>query len=472
MGEGVSVQHEYTVKGVYHAVLTVSDRAIGGLTNSSMPLAISVGNYAPVPTILTPLSTDTYKAGQTISFTGTGTDVEDGDLPASAFHWSFLFGHNTHFHNFIGPVDGTTSGSFNIPLTGETDPNQYYRVFLTVTDSEGLSTTTHVDVRPVLTTFKLDSNIAGAQLLIDGWPLTAGSSVTGVAGMTRTIEAPLTQIIGGTMYRFVGWSEAQRRSTTLRRPTRRRPSWPSIRPFLWPRLTLALRRRTSLAGQKLTYRVTVTNVGTQTWKAKGTTRIRLGVYFGGASDAVGDWIGTPMLLTLSKDLAPGKTATFTVKTTAPSTPGDYVLRNRLVQDPNGWFDTMDRVSMRVDTLKATYGQTPPTTWGAGQSQQYSITVTNTGSATWHSSGPQRVQLGVYFGGKSDTPPTVAKGLQLFALPADVLPGESATFSIVVTAPTKAGSYTLRQRLVSDDLGWLADMRRRPSPSKHCRLNMG
>ena len=129
MGEGVSVQHEYTVKGVYHAVLTVSDRAIGGLTNSSMPLAISVGNYAPVPTILTPLSTDTYKAGQTISFTGTGTDVEDGDLPASAFHWSFLFGHNTHFHNFIGPVDGTTSGSFNIPLTGETDPNQYYRVF-------------------------------------------------------------------------------------------------------------------------------------------------------------------------------------------------------------------------------------------------------------------------------------------------------------------------------------------------------
>ena len=115
--------------------------------------------------------------------------------------------------------------------------------------------------------------------------------------------------------------------------------------------------------------------------------------------------------------------------------------------------------MRVDTLKATYGQIPPTTWGAGQSQQYSITVTNTGTATWHSSGPQRVQLGVYFGGKSDTPPTVAKGLQLFALPADVLAGQSATFNIVVTAPTKAGSYTLRQRLVSDDLGWFADMQK-------------
>jgi glucose/arabinose dehydrogenase len=458
-GEGVSVEHTYTVKGVYSAVLTVSDRAVGGLTNSSMPLSISVGNYAPVPTITTPLSTDTYKAGQTISFSGAATDVEDGDLPVSAFHWSFLFGHNTHFHNFIGPMDGTTSGSFTIPLTGETDPNQYYRILLTVTDSEGLSTTTHVDVRPVLTTFKLDSNIAGAQLLIDGSPLTAGSSVTGVAGMTRTIEAPLTQIIGGTMYKFVGWSDsggAQHDIATPDQATTYTAQYQAV-PLA---ATYASTAPTHvLVGQKLTYKVTVTNIGTQTWKAKGTTRVRLGVYFGGTSDAVGDWISPPILLTLSKDIAPGKSATFTVKIAAPATAGDYVLRNRMVQDPGTLFDTMDRVSLRVDTLKATYAPTPPTTWGAGQSQQYSVTVTNTGTATWHASGPQRVQLGVYFGGKSDTPPTVAKGLQLFALPADVLAGQSATFDILVTAPKKAGSYTLRQRLVSDDLGWFADMQK-------------
>jgi len=31
-----------------------------------------------------------------------------------------------------------------IPTTGETDPDQYYRILLTVTDSQGLSATTHV----------------------------------------------------------------------------------------------------------------------------------------------------------------------------------------------------------------------------------------------------------------------------------------------------------------------------------------
>jgi hypothetical protein len=39
----------------------------------------------------------------------------------------------------------------------------------------------------------------------------------------------------------------------------------------------------------------------------------------------------------------------------------------------------------------------------------------------------------------------------------LLPGQSATFSIDVTAPAKAGSYTLRQRMVHETLGWFAEM---------------
>ncbi len=456
-GEGAIVQHEYTIKGTYNVVLTVSDRPLGGLSNSSMPLAITAGNHAPVPTITMPLATDKFVAGQTISFAGTATDFEDADLPASAFHWSFLFGHNTHFHDFIGPIDGTTSGSFVIPLTGETDPDQYYRIFLTVTDSEGLSTTTHVDVRPVLTTFTLASNITGAKLLIDGSPVTAGTGITGVVGMTRTLEAPLTQIVSGVMYRFVGWSDggdAQHAISTPDEPTTYTAQYESI-PLAATYSSTALTH--VLVGQKLNYKVTVTNVGTQTWSAKGASRVRLAVYFGGASDAVGDWIAPPTLLTLSKNIAPGKSFTFNVKTTAPAAPGDYVLRNRLVQDPGIYFDTMNRVNLRIDRLTATYDAAPPTVWGAGMTQHYSITVTNTGTATWRVSGPDRVQLGVYFGGKSDIPPTVAKGLQLFSLPNDVGPGQSATLDFDVTAPKKPGSYTLRQRLISDQFGPLGDM---------------
>jgi glucose/arabinose dehydrogenase len=458
-GEGVTAQHEYTVKGTYSVVLTVSDRPLGGLANSSMPLAITVGNHAPVPTITMPLSTDTFVAGQKISFAGTATDFEDANVPANAFHWSFLFGHNTHFHDFIGPVDGTTSGSFVIPLTGETDPDQYYRIFLTVTDSEGLSATTHVDVRPVLTTFTLASNIAGAKLLIDGSPVTAGTGITGVVGMTRTLEAPLTQLIAGKLYRFIGWSDGGGAAHAISTPDEATTYTAQYESIPLAATYSSTAPTHVLAGQKLSYKVTVTNVGTQAWSAKGSSRVRLAVYFGGKSDQIGDWIAPPMLLTLSKNISPGKSFTFNVKTTAPAAPGDYVLRNRLVQDPGTYFDTMDRVSMRVDTLKATYDAAPPTIWGAEQTQHYSITVTNTGTATWRVSGPEPVQLGVYFGGKSDVPPTVAKGLQLFALPNDVAPGQSATLDFDVTAPAKAGSYTLRQRLISDAFGPFADMLR-------------
>src|SRR5262249_4499973 len=127
-------------------------------------------------------------------------------MPATAFHWSFKFGHNTHFHDFIGPIDGVTTGSFAANAF-ETDPDQYYRIFLTVTDSGGLSTTIFRDIRPVLSTFTVTSNLAGASLLLDSQPIVPGTTVTGVVGMARQLQAPATQVIGGVTYTFVGWSD-------------------------------------------------------------------------------------------------------------------------------------------------------------------------------------------------------------------------------------------------------------------------
>ena len=48
-------------------------------------------------------------------FAGTGTDTEDGTLPASAFTWEVVFHHDTHIHPFIQPTSGITSGSFVDP---------------------------------------------------------------------------------------------------------------------------------------------------------------------------------------------------------------------------------------------------------------------------------------------------------------------------------------------------------------------
>src|SRR5262249_21287895 len=117
------------------------------------------------------------------------------------------FGHNIHFHDFISPIDGVTSSTFFIPTGGETDPDQYYRIVLTVTDSQGLQTTVFRDVRPLLATFTLASTLPRTTLLLDGSPVPAGTTTTGVVGMVRTIEAPATQVINGVTYPFIGWSD-------------------------------------------------------------------------------------------------------------------------------------------------------------------------------------------------------------------------------------------------------------------------
>ncbi len=74
-----SPAHTYSLAGVYTARLTVSD---GVNTTLSTPLTISVGN-PPTATVATPADGSTFKAGDVISFSGDGSDPEDGVLPSA-----------------------------------------------------------------------------------------------------------------------------------------------------------------------------------------------------------------------------------------------------------------------------------------------------------------------------------------------------------------------------------------------------
>jgi hypothetical protein len=108
--------------------------AVGSVTSPAATLSVT-NNAAPTGTISTPAAGHTYNAGDTISFSGSATDPEDGTLPASAFSWDVTFHHNTHTHP--GPTIGAgatgdgTSGSFVVPDTGETSTDVFYRITLT-----------------------------------------------------------------------------------------------------------------------------------------------------------------------------------------------------------------------------------------------------------------------------------------------------------------------------------------------------
>src|SRR5439155_859945 len=154
------------------------------------------------------------------------------------------------------------------------------------------------------------------------------------------------------------------------------------------------------SGQTQTYSISVTNTGTQTWAAGGTTPVRLGVHFGTADRAGGGRVGNEQRFGLPTDLAPGASVTLSVDVTAPTTAGNFILRHRMMKEGVAWFDQIQKTNVVVSgasALAAGYTSSPPTSWTSGQTQTYSISVTNTGTQTWAAGGTTPVRLGVHFG---------------------------------------------------------------------------
>lgn len=211
---GVSKTHTYNNAGQYVAELTVSDSS--GETDVDS-INIAAGN-PPVGTISTPVFNTKYNAGTIISFTGSASDTEDGALPASAFSWKILFHHNTHTHPFQ-EFNGVKSGSFTIPRIGESSDDVWYRIYLTTTDSSGLTHLSTRDILPNKSTLTLSSSVPGLQVYLDGQPQTTPYSFVGVVGFTRTLQAPVQQNMGGETYQFQSWSDGGAATHTINTPS-------------------------------------------------------------------------------------------------------------------------------------------------------------------------------------------------------------------------------------------------------------
>ncbi len=91
----------------------------GTATSSAATLTVT-SDEPPTATITAPTAGTTYAGDDTIDYSGTGIDPEDGTLAASAFEWEVVLHHDTHTHPFIAPFTGVKSGSFVIPTTGHT----------------------------------------------------------------------------------------------------------------------------------------------------------------------------------------------------------------------------------------------------------------------------------------------------------------------------------------------------------------
>jgi glucose/arabinose dehydrogenase/regulation of enolase protein 1 (concanavalin A-like superfamily) len=190
----------------------------GSVTSNPALLQLSTNN-PPSGTITLPVNGALFTAGNTIQYSGTANDPEDGNLSSGRFSWTVVFYHDTHTHPFLGPINGVTNGSFVIPTQGETATNIWYRINLTVTDSAGQTQTTFRDVRPRTATINLATSPAGLQLTMDGQPVPTPYAVGSVVGMERTIGVVSPQVLNGTTYEFVSWSDGGAAAHVINTPT-------------------------------------------------------------------------------------------------------------------------------------------------------------------------------------------------------------------------------------------------------------
>ena len=97
----------------------------------------------------------------------------------------------------------------------------------------------------------------------------------------------------------------------------------------------------------------------------------------------------------------------------------------------------------------------PTSWVAGQSQTFPVTVTNIGGATWPSAGHTRVDLDLHFATRAGGSAKAAYWVtsRVFSLPADLAPSASVTLTVTLIAPARTGALVLEAEMLKEHQFW-------------------
>jgi RHS repeat-associated protein len=143
-------------------------------------------------------------------------------------------------------------------------------------------------------------------------------------------------------------------------------------------------------------------------------------------------------------VAPGTSTTFNFNVTAPTTPGVYNFQWKMVRDGVQWFGALSaNVAVGVNGTNDSQfiSQTVPGIMSPAQSYPVSVTLQNTGTATW--------APGSHFLGSENPEANTTWGLDRVDLTAQVAPGANVTLSFNVTTPSTAGTYNFQWRMVQN-----------------------
>lgn len=202
------------------------------LNSKALPLSQII---APSAAITQPAPGAVFAGGQTINFTGIGSDYSGSSLSSNSFTWSVEFHSNDVTLAVFGPLTGVTSNTFYVPTNGPVSTNVFYRILLTITDTNGYQQTASFNLPPQVSVVNFDTIPSGLQLTLDGSLLNTPSNMTLVAGYTRAVSAPTPQNLSGTNYNFVLWSDGGSGSHSISVSTN---TGPLVASYVLPRLKI------------------------------------------------------------------------------------------------------------------------------------------------------------------------------------------------------------------------------------------
>jgi glucose/arabinose dehydrogenase len=199
--------------GTYTVGLRVDD---GHGHTSTATVQVQSGNTVPVLGTVVPDPGLTWSVGQTIGFSASATDAQDGTLPASAFTWNLAIRHCPdnvcHTHN-LNTFAGVSSGSFQAP---DHEYPSHLLLTVTVTDSGGLTATRTIQLDPKTVALSFASTPTGASITVNGDDHAAPYTETFIQGSRLTITAAPTTGSGAP---FGHWSDGLARSHELSAPS-------------------------------------------------------------------------------------------------------------------------------------------------------------------------------------------------------------------------------------------------------------
>jgi uncharacterized repeat protein (TIGR01451 family) len=247
----------YTSPGTFTVRLRVTD--VGGATGDSAPITISAGNSAPTASIDTPSAGTTWKVGDLITFSGTGSDPEEGALAGSRLSWDLVLMHcpstPTDCHEHPVQTFAGASGSFTAP---DHEYPSHLELRLTATDQFGLTGTASRRLDPQTVDLTFTTNPSGLQVSVAGTTATAPFTKRFIANSATGLSTTSPQVLAGVAYQFTGWSDGGAISHQIVAPATNTTYTAS---FVANSADLSVSQTGSSSGGRVTFSVTTRNAG-------------------------------------------------------------------------------------------------------------------------------------------------------------------------------------------------------------------